>query len=115
MKQTFKISRIDGGVFAREVNPYGNSFLSPAKMYNEYQLTEDTLVYIWSKSHSAYWRVGAKGYTDYRDTAWMVPISTAERIVNSSPEKDAIEYPFNIGDIITGELLNENGVTKIKI
>jgi hypothetical protein len=77
----FKISRIDGGVFAREVNPYDKapvrsiwrSILEAEKNLQEYQLTSE------SESKTKSW---------------------GERI---------------IGQLIEGELVNENGVTKIKI
>ncbi len=132
------------GVFAKEVNPYGEKApkyiplvggfevlvdndrnqrfrekyirweLAESQL-QEYPLTEDFHVHIWSKTHGGYWRVGSMGYTDNKDMAAVYYFCDAKEIVASSPEKDKAEFLFVIGQSITGEIVEENGIKKIQI
>ena len=142
----FKISRIESGVFAREVNPYGEEPKEPIKTAGLYKYYQDAEVY---KSLLFKWQEAESNLQEYPLTGESIEINIGDTvfdhtgdkgivvdiedrhnvevdynggtglhcIVAACEDRDIEDYlsKFQIGQEITGEIVIENGVKKIKI
>ena len=120
MKQTFKISRIDGGVFAREVNPYEEykmEFPWPDQQFddNDYSHTMWAMMQDkWEEAENNLWEYQLTEESLFTGEQWP-EYGYTESGGRIPIGMNRVMRKFEIGQIITGELVNENGVTKIKI
>ncbi len=105
----FKISRTPEGVFAKEVNPYGEK--APERSTSVYDPDKGTGKII-------DWQIAESQLQEYplteesqREKIWISSKILSER----DPGWCIQQRTFEIGQIISGEIVMEDGIKKIKI
>ncbi len=109
----FRITRIDNGVFAKDVNPYGEykmDFPWPDQEFDEHDYSHSTWAIM-----QANWETAEASLQEYPLTEESLKMEINTGRTNLLGLEYFIQRQFYISQEITGEIVIENGVKKIKI